>query len=90
MSKTKLFYDREGSISGIRFVFSKEYMQNKYTIPHTTLLTYCIKPKDWMGESVTGYGSILLNSGIKFDIVNSNDLQSRVEEILKKENNNEL
>lgn len=90
MSETKIFYDREGSISAIRFVFDKEYMESNYILHHTALLTYAVKPKEWMGEFITSNGSILLNSGMKFDIINSHNLQSKVKEILKKENDDEL
>ena len=78
-------YDRDGNISGIRFIMNHyKSCENSASCESVTLI-YAVKDQRWFAETPFNDGAIALEPGRAFDIARSMDLEDKVVEILKEE-----
>lgn len=78
-------YDKDGHISGIRFILNHyKSCENSASFESATLI-YAVKDQQWFAETPFNDGSIALEPGRAFAIASSMGLEDRVAEILKEE-----
>lgn len=78
-------YDRDGNISGIRFIMNHyKSCENSASCESATLI-YAVKDQRWFAETPFDGGTIALEPGRAFDIARSMGLEDKVVEILKEE-----
>ena len=78
-------YDRDGNISGIRFIMNNyKSCENSASCESATLI-YAVKDQRWFAETPFNDGAIALEPGRAFDIARSMGLEDKVAEILKEE-----
>ncbi len=78
-------YDKDGHISGIRFILNNyKFSENSAEIRSVTLI-YAVTDQQWFAETPFNNGAIALEPGRAFAIANSMGLEEKVAEILKEE-----
>lgn len=78
-------YDRDGNISGIKFILNHYKFSEDSSYVKSVSLTYAVNDKQWFAETPFNDGAIALEPGRAFDIARSMGLEAKVDEILKKE-----
>lgn len=78
-------YDRNGHISGIRFILNHYKVYENSTSYESVTLIYAVKDRRWFAETPFGEGAIALEPGRAFDIARSMGLDYKVADILKEE-----
>lgn len=78
-------YDRNGNISGIRFILNHYKFSESSTKVESVSLTYAVKDQQWFAETPFNDGAIALEPGRAFAIASSMGLEEKVAEILKEE-----
>lgn len=78
-------YDRDGNISGIKFILNNyKFSENSAAVESVSLI-YAVNDKQWFAETPFNDGAIALEPGRAFDIARSMGLEEKVAEILKEE-----
>lgn len=78
-------YDRDGHISGIRFILNNYKFSENSAKVESVSLTYAVKDRQWFAETPFNNGAIPLEPGRAFAIASSMGLEEKVAEILKEE-----
>lgn len=78
-------YDRDGHISGIRFVLNHYKVYENSTSYESVTLIYAVKDQQWFAETPFGEGTMALEPGRAFNIAGYMGLEEKVAEILKEE-----
>lgn len=78
-------YDKDGRISGIRFILNHYKFSENSAKVESVSLTYAVKDQQWFAETPFNDGAIALEPGRAFDIARSMGLEEKVAEILKEE-----
>lgn len=78
-------YDRDGHISGIRFILNHYKACGNSASCKSVSLIYAVKDQQWFAETPFNDGAIALEPGRAFDIARSMGLDYKVADILKEE-----
>lgn len=78
-------YDRDGNISGIRFILNNYKFSENSAKVESASLTYAVKDQQWFAETPFNDGTIALEPGRAFAIASSMGLEEKVAMILKEE-----
>lgn len=77
-------YDRDGKLSGIKFVLTNYKFSESYSAK-AIILIYAVKDQQWFAENPFNDNFIALEPGRAFAIADSMGLKETVTEILKEE-----
>nr|DAO87367.1 MAG TPA: hypothetical protein [Caudoviricetes sp.] len=78
-------YDKDGHISGIRFILTNYKTSENGAEARSVSLIYAVNEQRWFGETPFTDGAIALEPGRAFAIASSMGLEEKVAEILKEE-----
>ena len=78
-------YDKDGHISGIRFILNHYKACGNSASCESATLIYAVKDQQWFAETPFNDGAIALEPGRAFAIASSMGLDDKVSEILKEE-----
>lgn len=78
-------YDKDGHISGIRFILNNyKFSENSAEVRFATLI-YAVNDQRWFAETPFGGGAIALEPGRAFAIADSMGLADEVKRVLEEE-----
>lgn len=78
-------YDKDGHISGIRFILNHYKVCENSASCESVTLVYAVNEQKWFAETPFNDGAIALEPGRAFAIASSMGLEEKVAEILKEE-----
>lgn len=78
-------YDKDGHISGIRFILAHYKFSDNSAEARSVSLIYAVNNKQWFAETPFNDGAIALEPGRAFAIASSIGLEEKVDEILQEE-----